>query len=140
MTPLRHPARHRIGTSQRPSRKGRAMQREPRGFSLIEVLAALTILSMVLLAIAKAGFVTARTLDTGRSYMTEWTAAKTKLDSLAHLGWAALDGEKGSDVVAGHNVTWEVQGVNPRTIVLVVERKVLARTRADTFAVYVADR
>jgi Tfp pilus assembly protein PilV len=106
--------------------------------SLIEVVVALTIFSTALLGLARAGFVTSQTLRHGRSYMTEWTVAQSKLDSLSSLGWEALDGESGSEKVGGFFVTWEALGVNPREIVLVVHRRVLHRVRPDTFTTSVA--
>ncbi len=128
----------RAGSKPALTRQGRRPDRQ--GFSLLEVLIALTVFSTALLAIAQAGFVTSQTLRSGRSYVTEWAAAQSKLDSLAALGWAALDGEAGKEVVNGHTVSWTAQGENPRRITLVVHRRVLGVVTADTFMTYVAER
>ncbi len=110
-----------------------------RGMSLVEVLVALTVFTSALLVLTRTGFVASHALRHGGSYVTEWTIAQSKLDSLSALGWAALDGEEGTETVHGVAVSWEVKGVNPRWIVLVVNRQVGTAVHADTFMTYVAD-
>ncbi len=111
-----------------------------RGMSVIEVLVAITIFSVAALGLTKIGLTTSRALQSGRGHMTEWTIAQSTLDSLRGLGWAALDGETGSATVQGHTVTWEVQGDNPRHVIVVIPRQVLGRTVSDTFTTYVANQ
>jgi hypothetical protein len=90
------------------------------------------------LGLAKVGFTTSQSLRTSRGYMEEWTIAQTKLDSLKALGWDALDGEAGSDAVEGHELSWVVQGENPRRILLMIPHQVRSRVVVDTFTTYVA--
>jgi prepilin-type N-terminal cleavage/methylation domain-containing protein len=111
------------------------------GFTLVEVLVAITLFSTAVLSLAHVGFATSRALREGRGVMASWTVAQGKLDSLAALGWAGLDGSTaGTDFVEGHPVSWTVAGGNPRRITLVVERRGPARVAADTFITFVADR
>ncbi len=112
--------------------------RDARGVSVIEVMVALLIFTLAILSLASAGFVASRSLRSGRSYMGAWTTAQSMLDSLTAAGWAALGGTSGVDTVQGYPVTWDVQGDDPRRVILVVERSVSGKVFADTFVTYVA--
>ena len=112
--------------------------RDARGISVIEVMVALLIFTLAILSLASAGFVASQTLRSGRSYMGAWAAAQSKLDSLTAAGWTALGGTSGVDTLQGYPVTWNVQGGNPRRVILVVERSVSGKVFADTFVTYVA--
>ncbi len=112
--------------------------RDARGVSVIEVMVALLIFTLAILSLASAGFVASRSLRSGRSYMGAWSAAQSKLDSLTAAGWTALGGTSGVDTVQGYPVTWDVQGDDPRRVILVVERSISGQVFADTFVTYVA--
>ena len=112
--------------------------RDASGVSVIEVLVALLLLTLVILSLASATFVASQTLRSGRSYMGVWSVAQSKLDSLTAVGWTALGGTSGADTVQGYPVTWDVQGVNPRKVILVVQRSVSGQVFADSFVTYVA--
>lgn len=109
-----------------------------QGASLVEVMMALSIFVIVVLALTTSGFVASRTLRSGRSYMATSAVAQTKLDSLRAVGWLALAGQSGADTVEGYPVTWDVQGTNPRHVVVLVQRTVPAGVFVDTFVTYVA--
>ncbi len=113
--------------------------RDARGVSLVEVLVALLIFTMAILALATAGSIASKTLRSGRSYMGSWAVAQSKLDSLTALGWAALGGQSGTETVQGFAVTWNVQGTNPRRVTLVVQRNLSGTVYPDTFVTYVAE-
>ncbi len=119
-------------------RNSGAQRLNARGVSIIEVMVALIIFTFAVLALATTGFISAQTLRSGRSYMTATAAAQTKLDSLTAQGWTALGGMSGSETVQGFPVTWEVQGDNPRRIILVVHRQTAKKVYADTVVTYVA--
>jgi len=108
------------------------------GFSIVEVLVALMVLSVGVLVLASTSVVASRSLREGRGFTATSAIAQRKLDSLTAMGWTALAGETGSDVTAGHAVAWQVQGANPRTILLTVTRQARLTTVADTFVTYVA--
>ncbi len=113
--------------------------RNARGVSLVEVLVALLIFTMAILALATAGSMASKTLRSGRSYMGSWAVAQSKLDSLTALGWTALGGQSGTETVQGFPVTWNVQGTNPRRVTLVVQRNLSGTVYPDTFVTYVAE-
>jgi prepilin-type N-terminal cleavage/methylation domain-containing protein len=111
--------------------------RDKDGLSLVEVMVALSMFSVGMIALGQLAFVSSRSLRSGHTQMTEWSIAHEKLDSIAGLGWAALDGESGAEDVAGLQVTWQVTGTNPRVITLTVPRRSYGAAR-DTFVTYVA--
>ena len=110
-----------------------------RGGSLVEVMVALTILTIAIMVLGATSVVASQSLRAGRGYAQSATVAQGKLDSLRAMGWAALAGETGSDNVAGVPVAWAVVGTNPRAVVLIVQRQTPEAVQADTFVTYVAE-
>ncbi len=110
-----------------------------RGMTLIEVMVALTVFTIAILALASSGVVAYQTLDHGGDLAHSATIAQTKLDSLTALGWAALGPQTGSETVAGYPVNWVVQDSNPRRITMIVQRQAAGTVMADTFVTYVAE-
>jgi type II secretion system protein I len=108
------------------------------GFTVINVLIALIIFSVVVVGLTSASLLATKNLRTGQEYHTAAMVAESKLDSLMALGWTSLAGELGSDTVWGHPVEWEVQGTNPREVTVIVEGKGDASIRADSFVTMVA--
>lgn len=143
-----HPERHgddewtwqglEMNGDTRPGEGAGGRRRCQTGASIVEVLVALMIFSIGILALGSTGYVASRTLRSGRSYMGAWSVTQRKLDSLKAVGWAALGGQSGSETVDGYPVSWNVQGDNPRTITLVVTRQLPGGTYADTFVTHVA--
>ena len=113
-------------------------QMDTGGFSVIEVLVAITIFSIVVLGVAATGAVSASNLNLGQESTSAATAVQSKVDSLTSLGWAALTEQSGADSAQGHALTWVVSGDNPRHVVVVVRRQVLSQTFADTIVTYVS--
>ncbi len=109
-----------------------------RGMTLIEVMVALTVFTIAILALASSSVAAYQTLDHGGDLAHSASIAQTKLDSLTALGWAALGPQTGSETVAGYPVNWVVQDSNPRRIIMVVQRQAAGTVMADTFVTYVA--
>lgn len=108
------------------------------GHSLIEILVALVMFTITLLALAGGSLLSARTMNASKSYAIATVAAQSTLDSLRSLGWASLAGLSGSYTTQGHAVTWAVTGANPRKITVAVVRRTTPTVKADTFVTYVA--
>ncbi len=109
-----------------------------RGVSIIEVIVALFIFTIVVLGLAASGLVASQTLRSGRSFIASSAVAQTKLDSLTAMGWDSIAGASGTDNVQGFPVSWNVLGTNPRRVIVVVQRTAPTGVFADTFVTYVA--
>ena len=94
--------------------------RDRRGVSLVEIMVAMALFGVGVLALTATGTVSVRNLQAGKSYQAASMAATGKLDSLRGLGWAALAGESGADTVLGYPMAWAVTGDNPRVLQLKV--------------------
>ncbi len=109
-----------------------------RGVSIIEVIVALFIFTIVVLGLAASGLVASQTLRSGRSFIASSAVAQSKLDSLTAMGWDSIGGASGTDNVQGFPVSWNVLGTNPRRVIVVVQRTAPTGVFADTFVTYVA--
>ncbi len=91
------------------------------GFSLVEILVAIIILSGSLLGLVAGTFQAARYLGDGKHQLTTWAAMQTQMEQLASQGYAGVT--SGSATVDGHPMSWDVSGVDPKIVVLVAERR-----------------
>jgi prepilin-type N-terminal cleavage/methylation domain-containing protein len=112
------------------------------GFSLIEVLVAMSLLSVVLLSLA--GGATAALAQMGKAKQDlEYSADVQQIaDSLVSAGWKMV--VPGSATMRGRNISWDVEQVNEKSdkVTIVVDRRGQANIRvvyADTVALYLAD-
>lgn len=112
------------------------------GFSLIEVLVAMSLLSVVLLSLA--GGATAALAQMGKAKQDLAYSADVQqiADSLVSAGWKMV--VPGSATMRGRNISWDVEQVNEKSdkVTIVVERRGQANTHvvyADTVALYLAD-
>jgi type IV pilus assembly protein PilV len=101
------------GRTGRRSLQRRAAPRRPRrGFTLVEVIAAIMLLSIGLLAIAGLGVVAAKTTRRGASQTLASAMAQSRFDSLASVPCAALapgaTPTKGVSTVRGIRESWVV--------------------------------
>ncbi len=108
------------------------------GISMLEVLASLMLISVVILGLTSAGVIAGDQLRTSRADTRVWTAVQFQLDALSAQGYDNVTA--GTDTVQGYPMSWDVQGTNPKKIimtVLVKNRKGAAVP--DTFVTYLAD-
>lgn len=111
----------------------------PDGFSMLEVLLSLMLFSVAVLGLSWAGMTASAQLRASRSDIQVWTAARNQLDELTALGYDSVTA--GTDTVGGYPISWDVQGANPKKIILVVQARNRSGTLVpDTFVTYMADR
>ena len=106
--------------------------------SLIEVLVAVTILSVTLVSLMAASGVALRQLHAARSDTRLWSAVQHQMETLMKAGHDSVSTD--SATVDGVPMHWTVTGTNPKKILLTVEGMNGAGQLAeDTVVLYLAD-
>ncbi len=115
----------------------RALRRDTRGASLVEVLVALLVFTVAVLGLTSAGVVASGQVREGWTDSRLWSAVHTQMDSLVAVGYDAV--ASGADTVAGYAMVWTVQPGNPKKIVLVTgTANYEGVAEQDTFVTYLA--
>ena len=103
-----------------------------RGMSLVEVLIALVILTVGVLALLQQSIVARQQSLTGELKSETAALAQYKFEELMALDFDSIS--SGSDTLQGHPRTWTVSGSDPKTVTLTIERRgVLQRSVVDSF-------
>lgn len=110
------------------------------GFSLIEAMVALTILSAVLLTLASVTTGSIRRSALSAADVTTWSDVGRVTDSLTALGWSGVS--SGSETHANHAIAWSVSSPAAnldRVDVVVSRRGALGdATRQDTLVLFLS--
>ena len=105
--------------------------------TLVEIMVAMTILAIGLLAIATAGSVAGRQVLTGRKDLSVWSATQQQIEILMQQGYKNVKTD--SATVQGLPLQWTVSGTNPKKLVLQTTWTNTARaTVKDTVVLYFA--
>ncbi len=112
------------------------------GFSLIEVLVSVTLLSLVLMGLSGAATLGLSQMAKARQDLQYAADVQQVTDSLIAKGYQNVT--SGSATIRGRSVAWTVTTVNTKSqqIALVAQRRGLANTSimyADTVTLYLAD-
>ena len=111
------------------------------GFSLIEVLIAITLLSVVMLSLASGAALALSQMSKGRQDLEYSADVQQVADSLLAIGWNNVS--SGSSTVRGRAVNWTVStlSANAQKVTIVVDRRGTANTSlvySDTVSLYLA--
>jgi prepilin-type N-terminal cleavage/methylation domain-containing protein len=112
------------------------------GFSLIEVLIGMTLLSFVMMGLAGAAALGLSQMGKARQDLQYSADVQQVADSLVSKGWNNV--ATGSQTIRGRAVAWTVTTLNPKSqkVVIVAQRRGQANTStlySDTVTVYLAD-
>lgn len=110
-----------------------------RGFSLVEVMVGMVILTITLLSLASSAALAARTTARAGQDLNLNAVVQWKVDSLGAAGYANV--VSGSDTVDGHLIYWFIASSgNPKLIFVVYERLNLSTGLyvSDWFPYYIA--
>jgi prepilin-type N-terminal cleavage/methylation domain-containing protein len=111
---------------------------DERGLTLIELIVAVTILSVTLVGLAASARFAAREVAMGREDTHAWLAAQHQIETLMRAGFD--DVGSGSTLVDDYTLTWTVTGTNPKKVLFLVEQKnARLETVRDTVVFYMAD-
>ncbi len=116
-------------------------QAERRGFSLVEILVAVTLLGCAMMSLAGAAALGLSQMGKARQDLGYSADVQQVADSLVGLGWGKV--ATGSSSIRGRAVSWTVSTINPNSqkIDLVVTRRGQAQTNAiysDTVTLFAA--
>ncbi len=116
--------------------------RQRGGFSLIEVLIGMTILSMVMLGLGGAAALGLAQMAKARQDLQYSGDVQQVGDSLVAKGWNKVT--SGSQIIRGRTVAWTVTTLNAKSqkVVLIAQRRGQANTSviySDTLTLYLAD-
>jgi prepilin-type N-terminal cleavage/methylation domain-containing protein len=116
-------------------------QAERRGFSLVEILVAITLLGFAMMSLAGAAALGLSQMGKARQDLHYSADVQQVADSLIGLGWNKV--ASGSSTIRGRSVSWTVTSVNPNSqkVDLIVTRRAQAQTSivySDTVTLYLA--
>ena len=116
-------------------------QAERRGFSLVEILVAVTLLACAMMSLAGAAALGLSEMGKARQDLGYSADVQQVADSLVGRGWGNVS--TGSSNIRGRPVNWTVSTINPNSqkIDLVVTRRGQAQTNvifSDTVTLFVA--
>lgn len=112
------------------------------GFSLVEVIVSVTLLSLVLLGLSGASALGLSQMGKARQDLQYSADVQQVTDSLIAKGYSNV--VNGSTTIRGRSVSWSVTTVNAKsqTLAVIAQRRGLVNTSmmyADTITVYLAD-
>jgi prepilin-type N-terminal cleavage/methylation domain-containing protein len=112
-----------------------------RGFSLVEVIIAMTLLSVAIMSLAGAAALGMTQMTKARQDLQYSADVQQVADSLVGLGWNHV--ASGSSTIRGRPVSWTVSTVNPgsQRLDLIVQRRGQASVTTvyqDTVTLFVA--
>ena len=118
-----------------------ASQKEKRGFSLVEILVAVTLLGFAMMSLAGAAALGLSQMGKARQDIHYSADVQQVADSLVGLGWNKVT--SGSSTIRGRAVSWTVTTLSPNSqkVNVVVTRRGQAQTNvvyADTVTLFLA--
>ena len=116
-------------------------QAERRGFSLVEILVAVTLLACAMMSLSGAAALGLSQMGKARQDLGYSADVQQVADSLVGRGWGNVS--TGSSTIRGRPVSWTVSTINPNSqkINLIVTRRGHAQTNviySDTVTLFVA--
>lgn len=116
-------------------------QSSREGFSLIEVLIAVTLLGLVMLSLASGATLALSQMSKGRQDLEYSADVQQVADSLLAIGWNNVS--SGESTVRGRDIKWTVStlSANAQRVMIVVDRQGTANTSlfySDTVSLHLA--
>jgi prepilin-type N-terminal cleavage/methylation domain-containing protein len=98
-------------------------QEKNRGFSLVEVMIAMTLLSVAMMSLAGAAALGLNQMSKARQDLQYSADVQQVADSLVGVGWNRV--ASGSSTIRGRPVTWTVSTINPgsQKLDIIVQRR-----------------
>ena len=116
------------------------------GFSMIELVMTMMILSIAVLGLEAAAVYTSRLLQVSHTHTDGFVAVQWQAETLRNQGHDAV--QSGSAPVMGYQVSWDVRGTNPKRVVLTARREAVTgsmeiqrrRSMVDSLVIYLSPK
>ena len=109
-----------------------------QGFTLVEIIVALVIFSIMMGGLMSAGLVASNQLKVGQSDAQVWEVATYQMEKLIALGYDSI--KPGKDTILGYPVDWKINGNSPKRLYVTVDRKSIHGSwRPESFETYIMD-
>ena len=109
-----------------------------QGFTLVEIIVALVIFSIMMGGLMSAGLVASNQLKLGQSDVEVWEVATYQMEKLLAMGYDSI--KNGKDTINGYPVDWKINGNSPKRIFVTIDRKSIhGAWKPESFETYLMD-
>ena len=109
-----------------------------QGFTLIEIIMAVLIFSLLMGGLMSAGLVASNQLKIGQGDVEMWEVATYQMEKLIALGYDSI--KNGKDTIQGMPVDWKINGNSPKRIFVTIDRKnIHGNWKTESFETYLRD-
>ena len=109
-----------------------------QGFTLVEIIVALVIFSIMMGGLTSASLVASKQLRMGQSDAQVWQVATSQMEKLLAIGYDSI--KNGKDTIQGYPVDWKINGSNPKRIYVIIDRRdIHGQWRSESFETYLRD-
>ena len=109
-----------------------------RGFTLIEVVMAVLIFSLMMGGLMSASLVASNQLRIGQKDVEVWEIVTYKMEELIAQGYDSI--KAGKDTIQGYPVDVKINGMDPKRIYITIDRKSIhGPWKAESFETYLRD-
>ena len=109
-----------------------------QGFTLVEVIVALVIFSIMMGGLMSASLVASNQLKVGQADAEVWEVVTYQMEKLIALGYDSI--KNGKDTIQGLPVDWKINGSNPKRVFVTIDRKdIHGNWKSESFETYLRD-
>ena len=109
-----------------------------QGFTLVEIIVALVIFSIMMGGLMSASLVASNQLKLGQVDAEVWEVATYQMEKLIALGYDSI--KNGEDTIQGYPVEWTINGSAPKRIFVTIDRKdIHGNWKSESFETYLRD-
>ncbi len=109
-----------------------------QGFTLIEVVMAVLIFSLMMGGLMSASLVASNQLKIGQKDVEVWEIITYKMEELIAVGYDSI--KAGKDTIQGYPVDWKIIGNDPKRIFITIDRKSIGGPwKSESFETYLRD-
>ena len=109
-----------------------------QGFTIVEVIMALLIFSLMMGGLMSASLVASNQLKVGQSDVEVWEVVTYQMEKLMAQGYDSL--KNGKDTIQGYPVDWKINGSSPKRIFITIDRKSIhGNWKSESYETYLMD-